>query len=194
MCGFVFLFVCFKSLQYLILNNCITSSLMSPRAMICADLFVCLKSLQYLILNVSIPFPLSSTEYVETFVMPDKYKKMNREAKWTAYLDDEEGRGPILLKCILSKNQLWAGSSNNVAKRVSSVYTLTSDLFHATAHDIDSAVRKDLRDESGRKFPVVSLSNQSSTQILNVMQCIGDTLEFEIACPDPNSNITNKYL
>lgn len=116
--------------------------------------------------------------------MPVEYKKMEREAKWSKYLLDENGQGPHLLQCMLAKNKGWTQTCGEVAKRISGIYKLTSERFHETAHDIDAAKE----DEFGKKNIVVPLSSQSGTQILNVMQCIGDVLGFSVSIQNTKPN------
>lgn len=111
--------------------------------------------------------------------MPDKYKKMNlnRENKWTAYLDDEEGVGPHIVESILLLHESWPRSSNYVAKRISCVFTSNSYWFDATALDIDSAERIVLRDGTVMK---ARLSNQSIMQILIMVSCISEAFGLDI--------------
>ena len=116
--------------------------------------------------------------------MPVEYKKMEREAKWSKYLLDENGQGPHLLQCMLAKNKGWTQTCGEVAKRISGIYKLTSERFHETAHDTDAAKE----DEFGKKNIVVPLSSLSGTQILNVMQCIGDVLGFSVSIQNTKPN------
>jgi hypothetical protein len=69
------------------------------------------------------------------------YLLLEREAKWSKYLQDEKGQGLLLLQCILAKNKGWTQTCGEVAE---------------TAHDIDAAKE----DEFGKKNIVVPLSSQ----------------------------------
>lgn len=87
---------------------------------------------------------LTSTEHVETCVMPQSYRSiqsyrsLGREVKWKMYLEDEATEGPDILEWILTKNKQWKKSSDEVPKCLSAVHKLISDRFDVRAHDTDA--------------------------------------------------------
>jgi hypothetical protein len=97
----------------------------------------------------------------------------NRIKKWNKYFTDERGKGPELLLCILARNAGWR-NANDVATRLSGIYGLISDRFHATSHELHN--KKD--------DVVVQLTMHSGMQIVNAMTCISGVLEFQVSVHD----------
>jgi hypothetical protein len=129
--------------------------------------------------------PRAVMEYCEAFVMsklspvifvdkqkkefPKQYKDLSRKEKWEAYFKDANGDGPSILKCIVKANPLWDKNPQKVAERLAFFYDSTSDLYHASSHQIE-----------GDKDGTTIVIGEILPQLVNAVMCIGNGLGLKI--------------
>ena len=120
------------SINNLLIQSQADMSSLSPRAFIgrSADI----AQLLFMLLNL-IFYP----EYVETFQMPPNVNKSSRAARWENFLSNSTSFGGQLLNCFMKENPSW-GNAKQIAQRISGIYQLNSQRYHATSHELENGI------------------------------------------------------
>ena len=98
--------------------------------------------------------------------------KLSREAKWQYYLEKDNTFGKQIFACMHAKNPQWP--TNEFGKRLSSAYSTASDRVHVTSHEL----KDKLDHREAAQVEIVEAAR--NIQILNVLECIGDTFKIQI--------------